>query len=66
MAISRSFQSDYYRIPLEVTLTDSMHGDMPDFELNTVRIKDEDGYEGVGYTFTAGHNGVGIGAILEN
>ena len=65
MAIIRSFQSDYYRIPLEVTLTDSMHGDMPDFELNTVRIKDEDGYEGVGYTFTAGHNGAGIGVILE-
>ncbi len=65
MAIIRSFKSDYYRIPLEITLTDSMHGDMPDFELNTVRIEDEDGFEGVGYTFTAGHNGVGIAALLD-
>ena len=65
MAQIRSFRSDYYRIPLEVTLTDSMHGDMPDFELNTVRIQDDDGLEGIGYTFTAGHNGAGIAAILE-
>lgn len=65
MAIIHSFHSDYYRIHLETTLTDSMHGDMPDFELNTVRIRDADGVEGIGYTFTAGHNGVAIVAILE-
>lgn len=66
MAIIRSFQSDYYRVPLAVTLTDSMHGDMPDFELNTVRLKDDDGFEGMGYTFTAGHNGAAIAATLKS
>ena len=66
MAIIRNFESKYYRIPLPITLTDSMHGDMPDFELNTVRITDADGFEGIGYTFTAGHNGAGIDAILEH
>ncbi|MEM6428509.1 MAG: mandelate racemase/muconate lactonizing enzyme family protein [Deinococcota bacterium] len=65
MASICKFQSDYYRIPLATTLTDAMHGDMLDFELNTVRIQDSDGVEGIGYTFTAGHNGVGIKAILD-
>ena len=41
-----------YRIPLPVTLTDSTHGDMTHFELITVRIKDSDGAEGVGYSYT--------------
>jgi len=65
MAKIAHFESGYYRVPLAVTLTDSMHGDMPDFELNTVRLRDEDGMEGVGYTFTAGHNGAAIAASLE-
>ena len=35
------------------------------FELNTVRVRDADGAEGVGYTFTCGRNGVAIDALLE-
>ena len=66
MATIHSFRSDYYRVPLSITLTDAMHGDMPDFELNTVRITDSDGVEGVGYTFTAGHNGAAIHATLQH
>jgi L-alanine-DL-glutamate epimerase-like enolase superfamily enzyme len=66
MAMIASVQSDYYRVPLATTLTDSMHGDMPDFELNTVRLSDEDGVEGVGYSFTAGHNGAAIAATLQH
>ena len=65
MATISKFESAYYRIPLAVTLTDAMHGDMPDFELNTVRLQDADGLEGVGYTFTAGHNGTAIAATLK-
>ena len=34
------------------------------FELNTVRIRDADGAQGVGYTFTVGRNGAAIDAIL--
>ena len=50
MTISE-LESAYYRLSL-VTLTDAMNGDMPDFELNTVRLQDSDGVEGIGYTFT--------------
>jgi L-alanine-DL-glutamate epimerase-like enolase superfamily enzyme len=59
-----SVEPGFYRIPLPVVLTDSTHGEMRDFELNTARIRDSDGAEGVGYTFTAGRNGAAIDAIL--
>jgi L-alanine-DL-glutamate epimerase-like enolase superfamily enzyme len=55
----------YYRLPLPTALTDSMHGEMLAFELNTVRIRDADGAEGVGYTFTCGRNGAAIDAVLR-
>ena len=55
----------FYRIPLPVVLTDSTHGDMRDFELNTVRVRDSEGAEGVGYTFTVGRNGAAIDAVLR-
>ncbi|TGE00621.1 mandelate racemase/muconate lactonizing enzyme family protein [Methylobacterium nonmethylotrophicum] len=60
-----SLEAGYYRVPLEVTLSDSMHGDMPAFELNTVRLRDADGAEGVGYTYTCGRNGAAVDAILR-
>jgi L-alanine-DL-glutamate epimerase-like enolase superfamily enzyme len=60
-----SVEPGYYRIPLPTVLTDSMHGEMRDFELNTVRIRDADGGEGVGYTFTVGRNGAAIDATLS-
>lgn len=60
-----SIDAGYYRIPLAQTLTDSMHGEMRWFELNTVRLHDADGAEGTGYTFTAGRNGAAIDAILS-
>ena len=59
-----SIEPGFYRIPLPTVLTDSMHGEMRAFELNTVRIRDADGAEGVGYTFTVGRNGAAIDAIL--
>lgn len=46
-----------YRIELPVVLSDSTHGDMSHFELVTVRLRDSDGAEGVGYTYTVGTNG---------
>jgi len=59
-----SIEPGFYRIPLPTVLTDSMHGEMRAFELNTVRIRDADGAEGVGYTFTVGRNGAAIDAVL--
>jgi L-alanine-DL-glutamate epimerase-like enolase superfamily enzyme len=55
----------FYRVPLPNVLTDSMHGIMRDFELVTVRVRDREGAEGVGYTFTVGRNGGAIHAVLE-
>ncbi|WP_201842045.1 mandelate racemase/muconate lactonizing enzyme family protein [Microvirga zambiensis] len=59
-----SIEPGFYRIPLPTVLTDSMHGEMRAFELNTVRIRDVDGAEGVGYTFTVGRNGAAIDTVL--
>ena len=59
------FEPGFYRVPLEVTVSDSTHGDMLAFELNTVRLRDADGAEGVGYTYTCGRNGAAIDAILR-
>lgn len=59
-----SFEADYYRIPLPAAVSDSMHGEMTVFELNTVRLRDRDGAEGVGYTYTCGRNGAAIDAVL--
>lgn len=59
-----ALEPGFYRIPLPTVLTDSMHGEMRAFELNTIRIRDADGAEGVGYTFTVGRNGAAIDTIL--
>jgi len=65
MAKLTSIEPGYYRVPLPEVLTDSTHGEMRAFELNTVRLRDADGAEGVGYTFTVGRNGAAIDAILS-
>ncbi len=64
MAKIHSLITGFYRIPLPEMLTDSTHGVMRDFELITVRVRDADGAEGVGYTFTVGRNGGAIANIL--
>ena len=66
MAAIADIQSGFYRIPLPVVLSDSTHGEMTAFELNTVRIRDADGAEGVGYTYTVGRNGAAVDAILAS
>lgn len=53
-------QTDLYRIPLPVALSDSMHGTMTHFELIAVRVFDDAGAEGMGYTYTVGCNGAAI------
>ena len=65
MATLAALEPGYYRLPLPTALTDSMHGRMLAFELNTVRVRDADGAEGVGYTFTCGRNGAAIDALLR-
>jgi L-alanine-DL-glutamate epimerase-like enolase superfamily enzyme len=62
MALIEAIEAGLFRIPLEVPLSDSTHGTMTWFELVTVRVRDADGAEGVGYSFTTGRNG---GAIAD-
>ena len=53
-----------YRIQLPVPLSDSTHGTMTHFELVTVRVRDNDGAEGVGYTYTTGAGGAAVHALI--
>ncbi|MDA0664752.1 MAG: mandelate racemase/muconate lactonizing enzyme family protein [Proteobacteria bacterium] len=64
MAI-KSIRTDHYRIPLPVVLSDSTHGEIPAFEIVSVRITDADGLEGVGYTYSVGRGGAAIHALIE-
>src|SRR3954470_5123458 len=61
MARISNIETGFYRIPLPVMLSDSTHGDIAAFELITCRIRDADGAEGGGYTYTVGRNGGGVG-----
>lgn len=66
MAKITKFETGHFRIPLPVPLTDSTHGVMTGFEIVTARVTDADNVEGVGYTYTTGHNGGAIANILVN
>ena len=66
MAMISEVTSNYFRIPLPVPLSDSTHGVIPNFELVIVEVRDADGVQGVGYTYTVGRNGRSIqAAALE-
>ncbi|HZC97636.1 MAG TPA: hypothetical protein VE267_16205, partial [Bradyrhizobium sp.] len=56
---------DHYRIPLPVVLSDSTHGDIAEFELVTVRIRDATGIEGLGYTYTVGRGGAAVAVLVR-
>src|SRR5258707_12299244 len=65
MALIKTIDTGLYRIPLTVSLSDSTHGKIKAFELVTCRVRDSDGAEGVGYTYTVGRNGGAIADILR-
>ncbi|MEE2754018.1 MAG: mandelate racemase/muconate lactonizing enzyme family protein [Candidatus Latescibacterota bacterium] len=58
-------QTDFYRIPLPVALSDATHGKITHFDLITARVTTSDGNEGVGYTFTPGTGGAAIHALVN-
>ncbi len=60
----QSLDVGFYRVPLPVALSDSTHGVIRAFELVTVRVRDAEGGEGSGYTYTVGRNGGAIRDIL--
>ena len=57
---------DHYRIPLPVVLSDSTHGDIAEFELVTVRVRDATGIEGLGYTYTVGGGGAAVAVLIRD
>src|SRR3954464_7798938 len=65
MALIKAVATGLYRIPLAVVLSDSTHGEIAAFELVTCRLRDADGAEGTGYTYTVGRNGGAIADILR-
>src|SRR5262249_53169943 len=65
MARISNIETGHYRIPLPVVLSDSTHGEITAFELITARVRDADGVEGTGYTYTVGRNGGAIADILR-
>ena len=62
----RSIEPDLFRIELPMVLSDSTHGQISHFELGTVRLRDEDGIEGLGYSYTVGAGGRAIRALIEH
>jgi L-alanine-DL-glutamate epimerase-like enolase superfamily enzyme len=60
----REVQADHYCIPLPVALSDSTHGTIRSFELVTARVRDEEGREGTGYTYTVGAGGAAVHALV--
>jgi L-alanine-DL-glutamate epimerase-like enolase superfamily enzyme len=62
----RDVQVDHYRIPLPVVLSDSTHGTIQAFELVTVRVRDAEGVEGTGYTYTVGTGGAAVHALVAH
>jgi len=45
--------------------SDSTHGEIKAFETHHLRVRDSDGAEGVGCTYTVGRNGGAIADILR-
>jgi L-alanine-DL-glutamate epimerase-like enolase superfamily enzyme len=60
----REVQTNHYRIPLPVALSDSTHGTIREFDLVTVRLRGADGGQGVGYTYTVGTGGAAVHALV--
>jgi len=60
-----SIETDLYQIPLRVSLSDSTHGEIPFFWFIAVRVRDEDGLEGVGYTYSVTTGGRAIRSLIE-
>jgi L-alanine-DL-glutamate epimerase-like enolase superfamily enzyme len=60
----RELQTDHYHIPLPVPLSDSTHGTIRGFDVVTVRVRDAEGAEGTGYTYTVGAGGAAVWSLI--
>lgn len=60
-----SLQPRLFRVPLPEPLEDARHPTHTHFELVTATVRTTDGVEGTGYTYTGGHGGHAIFALLQ-
>jgi L-alanine-DL-glutamate epimerase-like enolase superfamily enzyme len=60
----KEVRADHYCVPLPVPLSDSTHGTIRSFELVTARVRDDEGAEGTGYTYTVGAGGAAVHALI--
>lgn len=65
MSVIESIDVDLYQVPLDVVLSDSTHGSIPHFEFVTVRLRDCDGAEGLGYTYAVNSGAAAFYALIE-
>ena len=61
-----SVETGYYRIPLDTPLSAATFGVVTGWELVTVRVRDSDGAEGVGWTYSHIANGAAAARILDD
>lgn len=60
-----SVRTELYRLPLPTVLADSTHGVIKEFELVTVRVRDVDGVEGLGYTYAVNSGAAAFRVLID-
>ncbi|HCE13111.1 mandelate racemase/muconate lactonizing enzyme family protein [Enterococcus sp.] len=65
MSTITEIETLYYRIPLPEIMEDAKHGLHTHFEVPIVKIRTDDGREGVGYTYTGGFGGESIAKLID-
>lgn len=66
MVATRSAEAHLFQLPLSEVLSDARHGDHTHFEFVTTVITLENGQKGTGYTYTGGHGGKAILAMINS
>ena len=65
MALIESVKTSSYKVKLEHVMSDSTHGSIPHFEFVTVKVKDMDGAEGLGYTYAVNSGATAFHALID-
>jgi len=63
--IITDLETKHYNIPLRTNMTDSTHGEMTHFEVIMVRLETDEGFDGLGYTYTIGLGGTAVRSLID-
>lgn len=66
MSYISEISTEFFELPLAEILSDAKHGDHTHFELVVVKIRLDNGDEGVGYTYTGGRGGCAVKAMIDH